>query len=288
MNLLHLQYFYTVAKEQGFTRASKILRIQQPAISRMVKLLEEDFGFQLFEKVGRHVQLTPKGQEVFEHCQKIFGSVTELKQSLGRISGEVKGPLRIAAAEPIASHFLPRMLEEYLSKYPQVHPNLFSGPASILFQQIESGQLELGIFFHIPDLPEKLEIFERKDIPYRLVIRKDLKRKKEVLESFIGSREIDDTSTRRFPTLEKLRRDHPQAKIKVSSNNLTSHKEMVLRGIGVAVLPEFLIKNELKEGLFADLLPKENLIFQMKFIKRRTATLSLAAKELVSHGLAPD
>jgi DNA-binding transcriptional LysR family regulator len=288
MNLLHLQYFYTVAKEQGFTKASKILRIQQPAISRMVKLLEEDIGIKLFEKVGRHVQLTAKGQEVFEHCQQIFGSVTELEQSLGKISGEVKGPLRIATSEPIASHFLPRVLESYLSKHPQVYPNLFSGPASMLFQQIESGQLELGIFFHIPDLPEKLEIFERKDVPYRLVIRKDLKKTKEVLESFIGSREIDDTSTRKFPTLEKLRRIHPQAQIKVSSNNLTSHKEMALRGIGVAVLPEFLIQNEMKAGVFADLLPKEELVFQMKFIKRRTSTLSLAAKELVSACLASD
>jgi DNA-binding transcriptional LysR family regulator len=88
MNLLHLQYFYVVAKEQGFTQASRALRIQQPAISRMVKLLEEDFGFKLFEKVGRNVQLTKAGSEVFEHCKNIFGGVEDLKQSLGKISGD--------------------------------------------------------------------------------------------------------------------------------------------------------------------------------------------------------
>src|SRR5438445_1054645 len=103
MNLLHLQYFYVVAKENGFTKASKVLRIQQPAISRMVKMLEEDVGFKLFEKVGRNVQLTRHGLDVFEHCKKIFGTVDELKQSLGQISGECKGPLVMAASEPIAS-----------------------------------------------------------------------------------------------------------------------------------------------------------------------------------------
>ncbi|WP_374030133.1 LysR family transcriptional regulator [Bdellovibrio bacteriovorus] len=249
MNLLHLQYFYVVAKEQGFTNASKALRIQQPAISRMVKLLEDDIGFDLFEKVGRRVQLTPKGMEVFEHCQRIFGSVDDLKQSLGKISGEVKGPLKLAASEPIASHFLPEVLEKYLAKHPQVYPNIFSGPASMLLEKIENGQLELGLFFHIPDLSEKLEIFAKKEIQYHLVIRKDLRKKKDVLESFIGSREIDDSSTRKFPTLEKLRKIHPNAQIKISSNNLTAHKEMVLRGLGVSVLPEFLVpKNSKKDS----------------------------------------
>jgi DNA-binding transcriptional LysR family regulator len=282
MNLLHLQYFYVVAKEQGFTNASKAIRIQQPAISRMVKLLEEDLGFKLFEKVGRHVQLTSKGMEVFEHCQKIFGSVEDLKQSLGKISGEVKGSLKIAAAEPIASHFLPNILENYLGQHPQVHPSLFSGPASMLLQQIENGNLQFGIFFHIPDLPEKLEIFKKNEIQFHLVVRKTLRKKKEVVESFIGSREIDDTSTRQFPTLEKLKRKQPTAKIRLSSNNLTAHKELVLRGLGISVLPDFLIRAELKSGILADILPQEKLVFQMKFIKRKTAELSAAAQAFVS------
>ena len=281
MNLLHLQYFYVVAKEQGFTNASKALRIQQPAISRMVKLLEEDVGFKLFEKVGRKVQLTKAGLEVFEYCQQIFGTVEELKQSLGRISGECKGPLLIAAAEPVASHYLPNVLKGYLAEHPKVYPNIYSGPASMLFEKINNGEVELGIFFHIPDLPEKLQIFAMKEVPYHLVVRKDLKKHKEVLESFIGSREIDDTSTRRVPTLEKLRKDHPKAQIKISSNNLTAHKELVLQGLGVSILPRFLVQEDLKSGKLADVYPQESFKFQMKFIKRRTGVLSAAALEFV-------
>ena len=148
MNLLHLHYFYVVAKEQGFTKASKALRIQQPAISRMVKMLEEDFGLKLFEKVGRNVQLTKSGTEVFDYCKKIFGAVDDLKQSLGQISGECKGPLWIAASDAIASHFLPEVLKTYLVAHPNVNPNIFSGPASMLFEKIEKGQLEVGLFFH--------------------------------------------------------------------------------------------------------------------------------------------
>ncbi len=148
----------------------------------------------------------------------------------------------------------------------------------MLLEKITSGEMECGIFFHIPDLPAKLEIFERKDIRYHLVVRKDLKNNKETIESFIGSREIDDTSTRRFPTLEKLRKDFPKAQIRISSNNLTAHREMVLQGLGVSILPEFLIKEDLKEKRLVDLYPHDDFHFQMKFVKRATTVLSINAR----------
>lgn len=281
MNLLHLQYFYVVAKEGGFTNASKSLRIQQPAISRMVKLLEDDIGFKLFEKIGRHVQLTKAGSQVFEHCKVIFGSVEGLKQSLGQISGDCKGPMLVGASEPIASHFLPAIIKNYLNQFPEVYPNIYSGPASMLFELIIKGNIEFGIFFHTPELPEKLEIFETKEVRYRLVISKEFKKSKKVIESFIGSREIDYTLTKLFPTLERIRKDYPSAKIKISSNNLTSHKEMVLQGLGISILPDFLIESELKEGTLTDLYPQDTFHFKMKFIKRRTTILSNASHELV-------
>ncbi len=278
MNLLHLQYFYVVAQERGFTNASKRLRIQQPAISRMVKLLEEDLGFKLFEKVGRRVQLTRQGYEVFESCKKIFGSVEELKQSLGRISGECKGPLLIAAAEPIASHYIPARLKTLLAEHPLVYPQVFSGPASMMFERLVRGEIELGLFFHIPDIPDELEIFQTKDIRFHVVVRKDLRKKKETLESFIGSREIDDTSTRRFPTLERLRRINSQTKIRISSNNLTAHRAMVLEGLGVAVLPDFIIGSDIKSGSVSDLFANDHITFQLKLLKRKTTILSPAAQ----------
>lgn len=281
MNLLHLEYFYTVAKENGFTNASKVLRIQQPAISRMVNQLEESLGFDLFEKVGRKVQLTPQGMEVFESCKRIFGEVDHLKSAIGQISGECQGPLIIGASDPIASHFIPNVMASYLEIHPKVYPNIISGPASMLLGEVLNGKIEFGMFFHVPNLPEKLEVFETMPIRYRLVIRKDLRRKKEIIESFIGSREIDDVSTRRFPTIERIKKDYPGVKIKISSNNLSSHKAYVLNGLGVAILPEFLVQDELKRGELVDVFPGEKFEFNLKFIKRKAGVLSLNGSEFL-------
>lgn len=281
MNMLHLEYFYTVAKEGGFLRASEKLRINQPAISRMVGALEEYFGFKLFEKVGRNVRLTSRGEEVFESCKKIFSEVENLKLSVGKISGECKGLMMIAAAEPIASHFLPRKISTILKLYPDIYPNIFSGPASMVLKKIETGDIELGLFFHIPELSEKLIVERKIEIPFRLVVRKDLKKDEKVLSHFIGSREIDDTASKKFPTLDVLKRKYPKASIKTSSNNLTAHKELVLSGVGVSVLPEFLIQQELKNKMLVDVLHEEKFIFHLKIIKRKNSVTSLNAVKLL-------
>lgn len=106
--------------------------------------------------------------------------------------------------------------------------------------------------------------------------------KKSVLESFIGSREIDDTSTKHFPTLTKLKKIHPEAKIRISSNNITAHKEMVLRSLAVAVLPDFLVQEDLKSGILSDVLPKERLEFELKLVERSNSVLSLNAQTFLN------
>ena len=281
MNLNHLHYFYVVAKEGGFTKASIKLRIQQPAISRMVKTLEDDMGFKLFERIGRQVRLTSAGLEVFESCKKIFSEVEGLESQLGQISGECKGPLLIAASEPIASHFLAPVMKTFLRYYPKVYPNIYSGPSSFLHERIAKGELEFGLFFHMPELSDRLELVSTKNVRHYLVIRKDLRKKREIITTFVGSREIDDTKGRRFPTLDRLKRDYPEASIKISSNNQTAHKAFVQEGLGVTILPDFLVEAEIKAGILADLYPKEEFNFKMKLVKRTNAELSLNAKEFI-------
>lgn len=276
-----LEYFYTVAKEGGYLRASEKLRIGQPAISRMVAQLEDYFGFKLFEKIGRNVRLTAKGQEVFENSKKIFSEVENLKTDIGKITGECKGPLLIAASEPIASHFLPAKIIKLLKSHPKIHPNIYSGPASMLLEKIENGEIEIGLFFHTPELSDKVVIEKIITIPFRLVVKKDFIKNQDTLTSLIGSREIDDIKTKRFPVLDKIKKIYPEAKIKISSNNLTAHKEFVLSGAGVAILPEFSIQREINSKLLIDVIPCEKFSYQMKILKRKNGILSLSALKLV-------
>lgn len=281
MNLLHLNYFYIVAREGGFTKASKLLDIQQPAISRMVRQFEDNIGIVLFERVGRSVRLTPRGSEIFQYAERIFREVDHLSFHLKNENQIPKGEIAFAASEPIANHLMPKIIEKILRGAPELYPQVISGPASDLIERIKNGGLEFGLFFHTPSIPEGLKMTVIKDIRFHLVVRGDLAKDTRVLSSFIGSREVDDTETRSFPTLNKLKKLHPKAKITVSSNNISAHKEMVLCGLGVAVLPSFMVSREIKSQKLKDLLPRESLFFKLKLIQRNSNYISNNAKALI-------
>ncbi len=59
--------------------------------------------------------------------------------------------------EPIASNFLPAALKPFLEENPQVYPSIYSGPASMMFTGLIKGDIELGFFFHTPELPTQLQ-----------------------------------------------------------------------------------------------------------------------------------
>lgn len=81
VNLLHLYYFYQVAKTGSVTNASLALNIQQPALSIMLKKFEVKAGFAVFEKKGRKIQLTEKGRELYSYAEEVLQRFKSLKTS---------------------------------------------------------------------------------------------------------------------------------------------------------------------------------------------------------------
>lgn len=283
MELNHLKYFYHVVREGGFTRASERLRVAQPSISKMVRLLEDEVGTQLLERDTRGVRLTKAGRAVFEHCERIFQEIEELKRSVETETRSCQGPLELGAAEPIASWILPAVIHEFKSANPDAVPLVFTAPARAVFDRIESGKTEFGLFFHMPDAPESLRVERLAKMPFELVISTHHAKDAKVRASFIGSREVDDVTTRRFPTIEKMKKKWPETSIQISCNGLTAHKELVRLGAGVAILPRLMVAGELASGEFTRLLPKEEFVFDLKLVTRARGVLSRSAQVFLEH-----
>src|SRR5436190_12975247 len=103
----HLAQFYEVAKRGSFTVAARTLRIQQPSVSRSVKLLEEALGVRLLDRKPRGVALTPMGERVFEIATRLFEEASNIERVVESGRAELRGPLRIAAAGAVASRLAP-------------------------------------------------------------------------------------------------------------------------------------------------------------------------------------
>jgi LysR family nitrogen assimilation transcriptional regulator len=273
MELNHLKYFYTVAREGSFTRASKILRIQQPTISKMVQLLEQQLDTVLFERHKRGVRLTDAGAEVLAICENIFSQVEAIREFSEQQSTECQGLLSFGMTDSIVVYLLPGIINGFLKKHPKVRPSIFAGSSNLISNEIREGRAEFGVFYTRPDKVD-FEISEMLNIPFSLVIATQQAKSQTVKSRLIISRDIDYPKARPFPVLEMLNRNKVKADIFVTSNNLDSQKRMVMEGLGVALLPRFMVKQEITKGQLTELLPRKDFVYSLKLVTKHRKVLS--------------
>ncbi len=151
LTLQQLKLFESVYRNRSYTRASKELYLTQPAVSIQVKRLENQIGLPLFEVVGKKIFPTAAGQRVYDASADILGRVTELKQSIEELQGEVKGTLELSVVTT-TKYFMPHLLGHFLQQYPDVEPKLrFTNRAHVVERLMNNeddfvvmGQLPLG------------------------------------------------------------------------------------------------------------------------------------------------
>jgi DNA-binding transcriptional LysR family regulator len=111
MELRHLRYFVAVGEDQHYGRASRRLRVAQPALSRQIQDLEEELGFKLFERLPRGVKLSAAGELFLQDARRILQEVSEAVVRAARVGRGQSGTLRVGFAESIlgrrCSRFLP-------------------------------------------------------------------------------------------------------------------------------------------------------------------------------------
>src|ERR1700733_2260974 len=102
-----IRYFIEVARQGSFTGASKALRISQPAISKMVKKLEEDCGHRLFHRNKIRISLTEEGRLLLHHCENIYSELDLLEKKLQNRKGTLSGKVEVGMSDNLCNYFLP-------------------------------------------------------------------------------------------------------------------------------------------------------------------------------------
>jgi len=145
MDLRQMRYFAAVAEGLSFSRASVRLNVSQSALSRQIRLLEDELGVLVFDRVGRGIALTPAGADLLARCQSVLKDVESLTHRAAELAGGSAGPLRVGATpqtlESVVSRFLPR----FRQAHPQVDVVLAEDGSAQLSRELERGQLDLAI-----------------------------------------------------------------------------------------------------------------------------------------------
>ena len=140
-----LKVFCSVAHNLSFTKASKELYVSQPAISKHIQELETEYSTRLFERMGTHITLTPDGELLLSHAEKILKQYKQLDFEMNLLTQRHIGELRLGASTTIAQYVLPPYLATFQQKFKQIKLSLINGNSSDIEKAVEEHRIDLGL-----------------------------------------------------------------------------------------------------------------------------------------------
>jgi DNA-binding transcriptional LysR family regulator len=123
-DLNDLYYFAMVVEHSGFAAAERALGIPKSRLSRRISQLETDMGARLLQRSTRRFAVTDVGQSVYRHAQSMLAEASAAREVVDRLSAEPRGLVRASVPVSIAQESMPRLLPEFLAKYPKVRVQL--------------------------------------------------------------------------------------------------------------------------------------------------------------------
>jgi LysR family cys regulon transcriptional activator len=147
MKLHQLRYLAAVAQSGlNITAAAEKLHTSQPGVSKQIKLLEDELGFQVFVRDGRNLaRITPAGQQVVERATRILREVQNIKRLSEELKDEGKGTLSIATTHTQARYVLPAVIAQFRKEYPEVRLNLHQGTSEQIAEMAALDRIDFAI-----------------------------------------------------------------------------------------------------------------------------------------------
>lgn len=145
MDLQQLRYFVTVAEVENISLAAHRLRVAQSAVSRQIRLLEEELGVVLLRRSGRGVKLTDTGEQLRRQAGDLIAQADAIRSDIRNRGNEPTGVLRIGANPSIGDAVFPALAKSYTSRYPKVRLHLVTDMTINVQDGIRKGALDCGI-----------------------------------------------------------------------------------------------------------------------------------------------
>ncbi len=140
-----LKVFFTVAIRLSFTKAAKELFITQPAVSKHIQELEEQYKIKFFDRNGSKISLTKAGELLLQHTKNIFEVYREIDFDLSALINQQRGLLRLGASTTISQYIIPPLLARFHQKLQEISINLLNGNTEQIENALLNKEIEVGI-----------------------------------------------------------------------------------------------------------------------------------------------
>jgi DNA-binding transcriptional LysR family regulator len=242
LDVKQLKYFIEVTKSGSFTRAANQLYITQPAISRIIKSLEDELGVPLFVRSRKHLSLTEAGKVFYNHAQQMEEQYHALLNDLEQLVTLQKGHLRIGLPSIINSFFFSQFLAAFHREYPEITFQLVEDGSKRIEEKVANDELDFGVVVlptqhHVFDnysfVKEKLKIIVPSS--HRLAAREKIELKELREEAFIM---FNKDFALRDNIIQACNESGFKPKIISETSQLDFIEEMVASKLGITLLPE--------------------------------------------------
>lgn len=255
MQLVECRMLVTLAEELNMGKAAERLFITRPALSHRLQTIEKSWDKQIFIRSQKGLSLTPSGEKIIEFAKEVVEKEDKVKIELLHLDKVVYGTLKLAVASIVAQHWLLAVLKKYMRKYPCTKISLITGCSNEMLNAVYEYEGHIGIVRGNPDwkgvkehlLTDSLYLVDTKINCTADILCTD--------RPFI---EFKSDSTYYHGILDWWHREFgttPKSTIRV--DQLETCKQMVLEGLGYAILPSTAI-HDIKSKLYYTPLLKEN------------------------------
>ncbi|GMV39822.1 MAG: hypothetical protein AMXMBFR64_15380 [Myxococcales bacterium] len=240
MNLDRLDQFVRIVDTGSMSAAARAVHLTQPALSRSLKLLEEELGAPLFLREGRRLVPTAAGRALLPRARAVLAQVAALAKDVEQAAERDYHDLRIGTVDSVATWLLPRAIPALLDAFPGLRVKLHTARTAALLERLEAGTLDVALVaWSGPPQPRAAAVG-----PYQL--------------RFWGRADrfasLADATTEEQVQVHPIVEIEPQpgqptmvpehAETFALANSLASVKALVLEGFGVGALLDFMLTPE--------------------------------------------
>jgi DNA-binding transcriptional LysR family regulator len=241
MDLRQMEMFRAVAEEGSFTKAAERLHVSQSAVSRQVKLLEDELGGVLLHRGPRKVALTGPGELLLKTTHRVERELQDALAQIAETRALQRGTLSLAGGMTVCMYILPRVLKRFRSLYPKVELSLSSAPTAALLERLRRRELDLALLT-LPVVAADVEV--------KPVIKEEMVVVTAPGHPLMRERPVAPKSLGRYPLIvyeagSNTRRilddffvaEEVPVRIAMETENVEVIKAMVGNGLGVSVIP---------------------------------------------------
>ncbi len=285
MDLAQLQVFLTVARERSFSRAAEKLYRTQPAVSIVIRKLEEWAGEPLFVRGARDAKLTDAGALLYDYAERLLNLRNEIQKGMEDLKGLRRGQLSLGVNESSIHALLPT-LARFRRLHPDVHIAVHRTFSRDIPREVLNYRLDLGVVSFVPQ-DTKLsatEIF-RDELAFVVHPGHRLARRRSVDIGELGGESFVAhivESPYRWRVIQLFQKHAAPLNIHVELPTIESIKRFVQMEMGVAIVPRMCVRWEVEQGTLVEVKIRQlKLPRHLYLLSRRGARLSHVGVELV-------